>query len=351
MRLVILALSVATLASSIGPLPAAAQKLPEIRLGERNRVPACVTPQRLMAFLTERNPRLQARFQNIAAYYKTHGEHHRVRWDYAFFQMIIETNYLLFRNAAGKGDVNPDQNNFAGIGTTGGGVPGDRFPDVSTGVLGQIQHLIAYSGEFVENPVAPRTREKQEHIVALSQRLKRPVTFRDLAGRWAVDRRYGRSIAFIADRFAARYCTGRDPDPEPEALRPAAEVVAARRGPDRQLTALASASGLGNPAVRPPPGLVSPPTAAVRPRLACKVFTASYGGERNVLIRRRVGDELHYTALAVIAGQESRLADAFIRTHAAGGEAIAEYSSRDEALTGAFNRCPAGATATAGNRN
>ena len=50
--------------------------------------------------------------------------------------MAIETNFLTYKRPNGDwGDVDPKQNNFAGIGTTGGGVPGDRFPDVKTGVV------------------------------------------------------------------------------------------------------------------------------------------------------------------------------------------------------------------------
>ena len=98
-----------------------------------------------MAFLTERNTRLDPRFRDIAVWYKRHGEALGVRWDYAFFQMVIETNFLTYLRGNGKrGDVDPRQNNFAGIGTTGGGVPGDSFPDVSTGVRGQIEHLVVY---------------------------------------------------------------------------------------------------------------------------------------------------------------------------------------------------------------
>jgi hypothetical protein len=188
----------------------AAPSLPEIRLSGRNGVPACVTPDRLMAFLKQRNRKLDPRFRNIAAYYKQHGEAWGVRWDYAFFQMAIETNFLSYRQPNGRmGDVDPKQNNFAGIGTTGGGVPGDSFPDVSTGVLGQIQHLVVYSGEMIPEPVAPRTRLKQEHILAKSHELKRPVRFSDLAGRWAADRKYARSIEWVAERFRTEQCKGR----------------------------------------------------------------------------------------------------------------------------------------------
>lgn len=304
---------------------AVAQMLPEIRINERNRVPACATPARLMSFLGERNPQLPPQFRNIAAFYKEHGERHRVRWDYAFFQMLLETNYLLFRTASGRGDVSPRQNNFAGIGTTGGGVPGDSFPDVSTGVLAQIQHLIAYSGEPVPNPVAKRTREKQDDIIALSRRLGRPVTFRDLAGRWAADRRYASSITAVADLFRRKYCMGGPVEPEPAPL----IMADARKG--------ASRATLGGPLLSPP-ALMAPPKLARRP--TCKVFTASYGGQKNVLIRRRVAGEMHYTALQVVEGQERGLVDAFLRTHAQGGEAVAEYPSRDAALTRAFGLCP-----------
>ena len=186
---------------------AARAELPEIRLSARNAVPACATPDRLMAFLKRRNATLAPQFKTIAKHYKTHGERWGVRWDYAFFQMAIETNFLTYRRPDGRmGDVNPKQNNFAGIGTTGGGVPGDSFPDVSTGVLGQIQHLVAYSGEAVSNPVAQRTQLKQQHILEKSRALGRPVRFSDLAKRWAVDPKYGNSIEWVAQKFRNEFC-------------------------------------------------------------------------------------------------------------------------------------------------
>ena len=144
--------------------------LPEIRISERNRVPACVTPERLMSFLRSRNHNLDSRWRDVAEHYKTHGNAWRVRWDYAFFQMLVETNYLTYRTpGGGMGDVHPRQNNFAGIGATGG-MPGDSFPNPSTGVLAQIQHLVAYSGERLNNPTAPRTRLKMDEILARAKR-------------------------------------------------------------------------------------------------------------------------------------------------------------------------------------
>src|SRR5262249_27539666 len=138
---------------------------------------------------------------------------------YAFFQMLVETNYLSYKTGSGRwGDVDPRQNNFAGIGTTGGGVPGDSFPDVSTGVLAQMQHLVAYSGERGMFPMAPRTREKQEEIIEQSLALGRPVRFDDLTNRWAADRTYAKSMEWVAERYRQANCTrfGEPLDPTPD---------------------------------------------------------------------------------------------------------------------------------------
>ncbi len=83
---------IATAVAIASAPPAAAA--PAIRSSVDNPVPACVTPDRLMAFLSARNPKLAPRFANIAKLYKHWGEAWRVRWDYAVFQMAIETNYL-----------------------------------------------------------------------------------------------------------------------------------------------------------------------------------------------------------------------------------------------------------------
>ncbi len=361
---------------------APASALPELRTHERNRVPACVTPERLMQYMEQRNRRLSPQFKTIARYYKAHGERYRVRWDYAFYQMLIETNFLTYRAPGGKwGDVRPSQNNFAGIGATGGGVPGDRYPDVSTGVLAQIQHLVAYSGEIVPNPVARRTRDVQQHVVDLSRALGRPVTWRDLAGRWAVDRKYANTISAIAERFHVQFCDGasemqiatndrgtpaRQAQPAARTAPPAAQTSQKSRALPRgrampadetlvvnddeptrasNVRTAAAAAALqfkaqAGAAAAPSQPLVQAPSRAEPPR-ACKVWTASYGGSRNVLIQTIVGEELHLTALQVLDGQEEELAATFIETHAVGGMRVGgAFPNREAALIRAFDLCP-----------
>ena len=76
-----------------------------------------------------------------------------VRAEVVFAQVILETGGLSF-----QGDVDKSQCNFSGIGATGGGVKGNTFPDVRTGLRAQIQHLKAYaSDQPLNNPcVDPR---------------------------------------------------------------------------------------------------------------------------------------------------------------------------------------------------
>ncbi len=231
----LIALTAALLLSST-----AAGAAPAIRTHASNPVPVCVSPERLMAFLSDRNPTVDPRYRDIARWYQYYGNAWNVRWDYAFFQMAIETNYLKFRRADGRrGDVHEKQNNFAGIGATGRGVPGDRFPDIKTGVHAQIQHLVAYSGERLADPVAPRTQLKQDDIIDQSRRLRRAVTFGDLARRWAADRAYARSIDFVAEQYRASYCNRPTAsDAGPPAPQPA------RRNPR---DAFPQPSGLGGP--------------------------------------------------------------------------------------------------------
>jgi len=329
-------LAIAWIVVAASPAHAAA---PAIRTTAANPVPLCVTPERLMAFLRARNTRLDPRYNDIAAWYKRHGEALHVRWDYAFFQMLIETNFLTFLRGNGKrGDVDPRQNNFAGLGTTGGGVPGDSFPDVATGVRGQIEHLVVYSGERLSAPVAPRTRLKQGDILSWTAPLskKRPVTFQDLAGKWAADRAYGRSIESIAERFRQAHCTGQ------VAAAAGAAAQARQSVPEWQTSTAAPARAPAIVAPRPTPAMragTSLPLRQSEPTL-CRVLMASYGGKKTMLIRSQSDDAIEYTALRVLDGFEQSMTESYIKEHAPGARLIGEFASSDAAFARAFQLCP-----------
>ena len=68
------------------------------------------------------------------------SEDYGVRAEVVWAQICKETGYLQF-----GGDVQPTQCNFAGIGATGGGNPGNSFKNVEEGVTAQVQHLKLYA--------------------------------------------------------------------------------------------------------------------------------------------------------------------------------------------------------------
>ncbi|MGD9806350.1 MAG: glucosaminidase domain-containing protein [Hyphomicrobiaceae bacterium] len=394
------------------PAAQALADVPAIKTSARNHVEACVTPGRLTAFLKSRNERLDPRFEKIAVEYMRHGERLGLRWDYAFYQMLLETGYLSFRGDHGRrGDVSPRQNNFAGMGATGKGAPGESFPDVSTGVLAHLQHVLIYAGETVENPVADRTRKVQEWgiLKSMQRRARGSVTFRHLAQKWAPGSDYVSGLESIADRFRNGFCD--IPDPHPEWIAEArgttpktAMADAVPEEPDRvsgaELARRAITDGkaaeddqrsglgvgapeTGRPAATPPPtysilnapeteaaappaapdkappvtmasaaasiGTTSPrasspskPQQGAKPAASCRVWTASYGGQKALIIRVNSDKGTDFTVLDVNEGAEKREAEAYIAAYAKGGAIEAEFGSQAQALDKAFELCPEG---------
>jgi hypothetical protein len=336
---------------------------PAILTSDDNRVPACVKPERLMEFLKARNKKLDSRFGEIAADYQQHGEEVGIRWDYAFYQMLVETNYLSFKQGNGKwGNVKPAQNNFAGLGATGRGVSGESFRDVSTGVLAHLHHIRLYSGNPVENPAAERTRLVTDIILPWAQGFDRPITFTDLTTRWSpTDKGYSDDIETVAKSYRDKFCTGVEEETVAEAQGEVAtasvETVASHKsdgsGAVSEKDILANKKmGLGvNPGdvaaasaeAKTEVASLSPPAAPAVPASgACKVFTASYGGSKALLIASKGDGLTRYTALSVHEGKESAQAEAFIKVYAKGGETVGRFASEDEALAKAFELCPEG---------
>lgn len=117
-----------------------------------------------------------------------------IRPDVAFAQAIHETGYFRY-----GGDVIPLQNNYSGLGTTGGGVQGAWFPTAQIGIRAQVQHLLAYSS--TRQPklaiVDPRYQ-----IVRHSGNFGKAVTWTDLNGKWAVPgKTYGQMILAIHQKI------------------------------------------------------------------------------------------------------------------------------------------------------
>jgi hypothetical protein len=432
------------------PMHSAFAELPAIKADRDNRVPDCVTPGRLMAYLKTRNPSLDPRYEGVATEYMRIGEQLGVRWDFAFFQMIIETGGLSYRRGNRSGDVKPSQNNFAGLGATGNGEPGDSFPDIPSGVRAHFQHLLHYAGDVIDNPIAERTRKIQEWAVLKSWHagFKRPITYSDLAAKWAPGTgSYRKMLEAVAERFG-ELCAR--PDPRPELVhearagktRGSADTKMAAKAPAEKATGADKPSGadlarraiedgkakgddqrlaLGaqvpkeeqraitastapsvpfkllnssEPPSAPPaqnsvvetaklletaatdpkpksdaPAATSKPASepkastgdkkgtrvasaagaaksltepATASSQKCRVWTASYGGQKAMIIRSLVDQVTNYTVLDVNEGAETREAEAFISAYAKNGSIAGQFVSQSQALEKAFELCPEG---------
>jgi chemotaxis protein histidine kinase CheA len=74
----------------------------------------------------------------------------------------------------------------------------------------------------------------------------------------------------------------------------------------------------------------------------CKVWTASYGGQRAVIIKANGSGTVNYTVLDVTESNEKREVDAYIAAYAKGGEKLASFPTQTKALNKAFELCPEG---------
>ena len=115
------------------------------------------------------------------------GQKYGVRGDIAFCQSLLETGYFRFGGA-----VLPTQNNFSGLGATGGTVRGIQFPTPQAGIEAQMQHLYAYATTY---PLPANTVQIDPRF-QLVNRGSAP-NWEDLSGRWAADPEYGHKILAI----------------------------------------------------------------------------------------------------------------------------------------------------------
>lgn len=125
-----------------------------------------------------RSPRFTVPPATLAAYYVRYAGEVGLRADVLWAQMLHETGFGVYGGA-----VDPRQNNFAGIGATGGGEPGLWFPTAEAGVKAHIAHMAAYvftedRATWTNSTVDPRYDMVRPRGAAR--------VLADLDGRWAV---------------------------------------------------------------------------------------------------------------------------------------------------------------------
>ena len=145
---------------------------------------ALATQEQCVKYLLAHNPypNLEVTAEEIVAYYYEEGAREGIRPDVAFAQALKETGFFSYGC-----DVIPEQNNYCGLGTTGGGVKGEFFATAQMGVRAHIQHLLAYSS--TRRPLTPIIDPRYD-IVRNAYGTRTLGNWQDLNGRWAVPGNY-----------------------------------------------------------------------------------------------------------------------------------------------------------------
>jgi len=154
-----------------------------------------LTADDLVKIFEDRNSTKVEWARRIAPIYIEYGKMFNIRADIAWAQMCHETGFLEF-----TGDVKPDQNNFVGIGATGGGVPGNSFATEELGIIAHYAHLAWYYypthiNEYCSKQYDPR------HFGDSHTRYTGDTTLGFLNGRWAPGATYTNKIILFANEI------------------------------------------------------------------------------------------------------------------------------------------------------
>ncbi|WP_293659672.1 glucosaminidase domain-containing protein [Phascolarctobacterium sp.] len=159
---------------------------------------AAATKAQAVALLKQSNPdlKLSCSAEEIVDLYWQEAGREGVRQDLAFAQALVETGFFRF-----GGDVKPEQNNFCGLGTTGGGVKGAHFKTPELGARAHIQHLLAYTTQKHPSTKIIDPRYDLAHAIRLERGLCD--TWYKLNGTWAMSPNYSEKIMGVWQRMLA----------------------------------------------------------------------------------------------------------------------------------------------------
>ncbi len=134
-----------------------------------------------------KKPSLACSVEDIVKYYWEEAGREGVRPDLALCQALVETGVFSY-----GGDVKHKQNNFCGLGTTGGGVRGASFKTPQLGVRAHIQHLLAYARKAKPKSKIIDPRYDMAHNLRLEKGLIDK--WSGLNGTWAMGSNYCEKI-------------------------------------------------------------------------------------------------------------------------------------------------------------
>ena len=153
-----------------------------------------VTVDQLVSIFVSRGSTKVEWARRIAPIYIQYGKLFNLRADIAWAQMCHETGFLEF-----TGDVKPNQNNFVGLGATGGGVPGNSFATEELGIIAHYAHLAWYYYPNHINQYCSITYDPRHSDT--HWRYTGDTTIGFLNGRWAPGATYTDKILLFANQI------------------------------------------------------------------------------------------------------------------------------------------------------
>ncbi|MGM9530037.1 MAG: glucosaminidase domain-containing protein [Phascolarctobacterium sp.] len=151
-----------------------------------------------VALIKQNNPkvRLACSVEELVDLYWQEAEREGVRPDLALSQSLVETGTYAY-----GGDVQHHQNNFCGLGTTGGGVKGATFKTPELGVRAHIQHLLAYTQKKRPQTKIVDPRYELAHNIRMERGMVD--TWYGLNGTWAMGSLYCEKIMATYQKMLA----------------------------------------------------------------------------------------------------------------------------------------------------
>ena len=148
--------------------------------------------------IKQNNPkvRLACSVEELVDLYWRESEREDIRPDLALAQSIVETGTYAY-----GGDVQHNQNNFCGLGTTGGGVKGATFKTPELGVRAHIQHLLAYTQKKRPKTAIVDPRYELAHNIRMERGMVD--TWYGLNGTWAMGSLYCEKIMATYQKMLA----------------------------------------------------------------------------------------------------------------------------------------------------
>lgn len=138
------------------------------------------TAGQMAAYLLSVNPapRIDMTVRDFCQLFLDTATREGVRGDALFAQSCKETGNFKFR-----GTVQPEQHNFAGLGTTDPNTPGASFADAATGILAQAQHAKAYA---TNEPLSCSCVDPRYSLLVKCGKAGTAEYWEELGGKWAV---------------------------------------------------------------------------------------------------------------------------------------------------------------------